>query len=85
MAELPNDAPWDELRRLWHALAGQRRAVKDDARFRAIHDLSPMETGVIDVVAETQAFYHDIFGVDLSAAQVREILDGGPRTTLAAR
>jgi len=53
MAELSNDAPWDELRRLWHALAGQRRAVKDDARFRAIHDLSPMETGVIDVVAET--------------------------------
>lgn len=45
----------------------------------------PERFGDIDVVAETQAFYHDIFGVDLSAAQVREILDGGPRTTLAAR
>lgn len=33
----------------------------------------------VDLAAETQHFYHDIYGTELSAAQVREILDGGPR------
>jgi len=33
----------------------------------------------VDLVAETQRFYRDLFGTELSAAQVREILDGGPR------
>lgn len=42
-----------ELRHLWHALGGLRRAVKDLPRFKAIHALSPIETGTLDVVAET--------------------------------
>lgn len=33
----------------------------------------------IDLVAETQRFYRDLFGAALTVAQVREILDGGPR------
>lgn len=33
----------------------------------------------VDLVAETQRFYRDLFGIALSPAQVREILDGGPR------
>lgn len=53
MGHFPNAKQADELRRLWHALAGLRRAAKDDPRFRAIHGLSPMETGVLDVAAET--------------------------------
>lgn len=39
----------------------------------------------IDVNAETQRFYRDLFGVDLSAAQVDEILAGGPRAAAKAR
>jgi MarR family transcriptional regulator, organic hydroperoxide resistance regulator len=49
----PSRQEADELRRLWHAISGQRRAVKDDARFAAIHGLSLMESGVLDIVAET--------------------------------
>ena len=52
MDSFPNELQADELRRLCHALAGMRRAVKDGARFRAIHGLSPMETGVLDGAAE---------------------------------
>lgn len=43
-----------ELRRLWHALGGQRRAVKEQPRFAALHALSPIETGTLDVVAEAE-------------------------------
>ncbi|MBN8766153.1 MAG: ABC transporter substrate-binding protein [Thiobacillus sp.] len=39
----------------------------------------------MDLVAETQAFYRDLFGTVLSAAQVREILDGGPPMASAPR
>ncbi|MEN6337204.1 MAG: MarR family transcriptional regulator [Phycisphaerales bacterium] len=53
MKRFPTPQQTDDLRRLWHAIAGHRRAVKDDARFAAIHGLSPMETGVLDIVAET--------------------------------
>lgn len=38
----------------------------------------------VDLVAETRRFYRDIFGTSLSAAQVGEILAGGPRTLQAA-
>lgn len=34
---------------------------------------------------ETQRFYRDLFGIDLSAAQVDEILAGGPRALPVAR
>lgn len=67
-------APYDEFRHLWHTLAGQRRAVKDDARFRAIHGLSPIETGAIDIVAETQ----DVIMGDLGRAL------GLPKSTLTS-
>jgi MarR family transcriptional regulator, organic hydroperoxide resistance regulator len=53
MKRFPNRHESDELRRLWHAIAAQRRAVKDDARFAGIHGLSLIETGVLDIVAET--------------------------------
>lgn len=33
----------------------------------------------VDLMTETRRFYRDIFGVSLSAAQVGEILAGGPR------
>ena len=49
----PTSQQTDELRRLWHAIARRRRAIKDNARFEAIHGLSPIETGVLDIVAET--------------------------------
>jgi len=52
MDSFPNKRQADELRRLWHALASRRRAIKNDVRFRAIHGFSPMETGVVDVAAE---------------------------------
>jgi iron complex transport system substrate-binding protein len=39
----------------------------------------------MDLAAETQAFYRDLFGTALSAAQVREILDGGPPTASISR
>lgn len=53
MKRFPTAQQTNELRRLWHAIAGQRRAIKDDARFEAIHRLSPIETGTLDIVAET--------------------------------
>lgn len=42
----------DELRHLWHALAEYRRSVKVDPRFGALHELTPVETGVIDLIAD---------------------------------
>jgi DNA-binding MarR family transcriptional regulator len=74
MRRFPSELQTDELRRLWHALAGKRRAVKDDARFRAIHGLSPMETGVLDLAAETPEVVLGEIGVAL----------GLPKSTLTS-
>ncbi|MDD2759277.1 MAG: ABC transporter substrate-binding protein [Methylomonas sp.] len=35
----------------------------------------------VDLAAETQRFYRDIFGVDLTSSQIEEILAGGPRVS----
>lgn len=45
----------------------------------AVRRFHPELFSEADLAAETQAFYRDIFGVSLSAAQIGEILAGGPR------
>lgn len=39
----------------------------------------------VSIQQETRRFYRDLFGIDLSAAQVDEILAGGPRALPVAR
>lgn len=39
----------------------------------------------VSIQQETRRFYRDLFGIDLSAAQVDEILSGGPRALPVAR
>ncbi len=53
LKRFPNRREADELRRWWHAVAGQRRALKEDGRFAAIRGLSLLEARVLDLVAET--------------------------------
>lgn len=52
MGTFPSEEQANELRRLWRTLAGLRRGAKGGLRFKAIHRLSPIETGVLDIAAE---------------------------------
>ncbi len=63
---------------------GNRTAEQPLTVLWAAKHFHPAAFRDIDLVAETQSFYRDIFTTELSVAQVREILDGGPRA-LAAR
>lgn len=74
MGHFPNAKQADELRRLWHALAGLRRSVKFDPRYRVLHGLSPLETGVLDAAAETP----EVVLGEIGAAQ------GVPKSTLTS-
>lgn len=58
---------------------GNRTAEQPLTVLWAAKHFHPEAFGDVDLVGETQAFYRDLFGTELSAAQVREILDGGPR------
>lgn len=69
-----NEERTDELRHVWHVLAGLRRRVKNEPRFRAIHGLSLLETGVLDAAAETP----DIVLGEIGAAL------GLPKSTLTS-
>jgi iron complex transport system substrate-binding protein len=56
-----------------------RTAEQPLAVLWAAKQFHPSLFGGVDLVAETQRFYRDIFGVSLSQAQIEEILAGGPR------
>ncbi|MGP1692442.1 MAG: ABC transporter substrate-binding protein [Giesbergeria sp.] len=47
--------------------------------------IHPLIFADVSIQQETRRFYRDIFGIDLSAAQVDEILAGGPRALPVAR
>ncbi len=58
---------------------GNRTAEQPLTVLWAAKHFHPERFKDIDLVAETQRFYRDLFGAALTVAQVREILDGGPR------
>ncbi len=58
---------------------GNRTAEQPLTVLWAAKHFHPALFADLDLVAETQRFYRDIFGATLSAAQVGEILAGGPR------
>jgi iron complex transport system substrate-binding protein len=60
---------------------GNRSAEQALTVLWAAKHLHPTLFADVDLADETQRFYHDIFGVSLSRAQVEEILAGGPRST----
>ncbi len=64
MPSTPIPAPPDDIPHLWHALLGCMRTVKAEARFQAIHGLSPLETETLDRVAE----HPDLILRELAAA-----------------
>ena len=59
---------------------GNRTAEQALTVLWAAKQFYPAQFADVDLVAETQRFYRDIFGTSLSAAQVEEILAGGPRS-----
>ncbi|MBW7900963.1 MAG: ABC transporter substrate-binding protein [Rhodocyclaceae bacterium] len=58
---------------------GHRTAEQPLTVLWAAQHFHPARFGDVDLVAEMQRFYRDLFGSELTAAQAREILDGGPR------
>lgn len=64
---------------------GNRTAEQPLTVLWAARHFHPTLFADVDVNAETRRFYRDLFGVDLSAAQVDEILAGGPRAASVAR
>lgn len=58
---------------------GGRTAEQPPTVLWAARHFQPDRFGAVNLVSETQAFYRDLFGSGRSAAQVEEILDGGPR------
>lgn len=62
---------------------GNRTAEQPLTVLWAAKQFHPALFGDVDLVAETQIFYRDLFGTALSTAQVREILDSGPRGPVA--
>lgn len=58
---------------------GNRTAEQPLTVLWAAKHFHPEAFADLDLVAETRAFYRDLFGTELTAAQAREILDGGPR------
>lgn len=58
---------------------GNRTAEQPLTVLWAAKNFHPEAFADVDLVAETRRFYRDLFGAELSPAQAREILDGGPR------
>lgn len=58
---------------------GNRTAEQPLTVLWAAKQFHPSLFGNVDLMAETKHFYQDIFGVNLSPAQIEEILTGGPR------
>lgn len=77
MNDFPDEQQLHELRRLWHALLGFMRGTKADVQFSAIHNLSPVETGIIDIVAEnTDVIIGDIGkSLNLPKSTLTSIID----------
>lgn len=58
---------------------GNRTAEQPLTVLWAAKQFHPAPFAGLDLAAETRRFYRDFFGTDLSPAQAREILEGGPR------
>lgn len=72
-------ATWASITPCGTHIWGGRTAEQPPTVLWAARHFQPDRFGAVNLVSETQAFYRDLFGSGRSAAQVEEILDGGPR------
>jgi len=64
---------------------GNRTAEQPLTVLWAAKQFHPALFNQLDLVNETQSFYRSFFGSELAADQVREILGGGPRSTVSLK